>query len=64
MKIGILGAGNVGGALGRIWASKGHDITFGVPDPLGDRVRAAVHSRATLPSLAHNTPTLATRHPA
>ena len=33
MKIGILGAGNVGGALGRIWASKGHDITFGVPDP-------------------------------
>src|SRR5438094_1016026 len=42
MKIGILGAGNVGGALGRIWASKGHDITFGVPDPMGDRVRAAV----------------------
>jgi predicted dinucleotide-binding enzyme len=24
MKIAILGAGNVDGALGRIWASKGH----------------------------------------
>jgi 8-hydroxy-5-deazaflavin:NADPH oxidoreductase len=42
MKIGILGAGNVGGSLGRIWASKGHDITFGVPDPSSARVRAAV----------------------
>jgi 8-hydroxy-5-deazaflavin:NADPH oxidoreductase len=27
--IGILGAGNVGGALGRVWAAKGHRITFG-----------------------------------
>jgi 8-hydroxy-5-deazaflavin:NADPH oxidoreductase len=32
-RIAVLGAGNVGGALGRIWLSKGHQITFGVPDP-------------------------------
>jgi predicted dinucleotide-binding enzyme len=32
MKIGILGAGNVGGALGKLWAAKGHEILFGVPD--------------------------------
>jgi predicted dinucleotide-binding enzyme len=32
MKIGILGAGNVGGALGKLWAAKGHEIVFGVPD--------------------------------
>jgi len=29
LKIGILGAGNVGGALARVWAAKGHAITFG-----------------------------------
>ncbi len=32
-RIAVLGAGNVGGALGRIWLGKGHKITFGVPDP-------------------------------
>jgi predicted dinucleotide-binding enzyme len=29
LRIGILGAGNVGGALGRLWAAKGHDVVFG-----------------------------------
>jgi 8-hydroxy-5-deazaflavin:NADPH oxidoreductase len=33
MKISILGAGNVGGTLGRAWARKGHDVYFGVPSP-------------------------------
>jgi hypothetical protein len=33
MKIGILGAGNVGGTLGRAWVRKGHDVFFGVPRP-------------------------------
>ncbi|MGA7383160.1 MAG: NADPH-dependent F420 reductase [Methylocella sp.] len=33
MKISILGAGNVGGTLGRAWARKGHDVFFGVPNP-------------------------------
>lgn len=33
MKISILGAGNVGGTLGRGWARKGHDVFFGVPRP-------------------------------
>jgi len=33
MKISILGAGNVGGTLGRAWARKGHDVFFGVPHP-------------------------------
>jgi predicted dinucleotide-binding enzyme len=33
MKISILGAGNVGGTLGRGWAGKGHEVFFGVPNP-------------------------------
>ncbi|MGH6843930.1 MAG: NADPH-dependent F420 reductase [Methylocella sp.] len=33
MKISILGAGNVGGTLGRAWARKGHDVFFGIPNP-------------------------------
>ena len=33
MKIAILGAGNVGGKLGKLWSARGHEIRFGVPDP-------------------------------
>jgi 8-hydroxy-5-deazaflavin:NADPH oxidoreductase len=33
MKIAVLGAGNVGGTLGKAFASVGHDIFFGVPNP-------------------------------
>ncbi|HLK58378.1 MAG TPA: NADPH-dependent F420 reductase [Chthonomonadaceae bacterium] len=33
MKIGVLGAGNVGGTLGRRWAQQGHEVVFGVQDP-------------------------------
>jgi len=29
LKIGILGSGNVGGALARVWTAKGHAIAFG-----------------------------------
>jgi len=33
MKIAIIGAGNVGGTLGKAWAARGHDVVFGVRDP-------------------------------
>jgi predicted dinucleotide-binding enzyme len=34
MKIAMIGAGNVGGALGRAWAGKGHQVTYARPgDP-------------------------------
>jgi len=33
MRITILGAGNVGGALGKGWARAGHSIAYGVPNP-------------------------------
>ena len=33
MKIAVIGAGNVGGALGTLWAGKGHEIMFGVREP-------------------------------
>jgi predicted dinucleotide-binding enzyme len=33
MTISILGAGNVGGTLGRAWARQGYDVFFGVPRP-------------------------------
>jgi 8-hydroxy-5-deazaflavin:NADPH oxidoreductase len=32
MKIGIIGTGNVGSALGRGFAAQGHSVTFGVRD--------------------------------
>jgi 8-hydroxy-5-deazaflavin:NADPH oxidoreductase len=33
LEIGVLGAGNVGGTLGRRWARAGHKVIFGVRDP-------------------------------
>ena len=43
MKLAIIGAGNVGGALGTAWAQKaGHEIFFGVRNPQSDKVKALV----------------------
>jgi NADPH-dependent F420 reductase len=33
MNIGILGAGRMGGTLGKLWAKKGHEIFFGTRSP-------------------------------
>jgi len=57
MRIAILGAGNVGGTLGRKLAHAGHHIFFGVPNPadgktqnivreLGDRAQAGTVAEA------------------
>jgi predicted dinucleotide-binding enzyme len=35
MKIGIIGSGNVGGALGSRWAKAGHEVIFGTRNPQG-----------------------------
>ncbi len=34
MRVGIIGAGNLGGTLGRRLAHLGHDVTFGLRDPM------------------------------
>src|SRR5262249_61321816 len=46
MRIAVIGAGNVGGTLGTGWASRGHEIFFGVrdtADPKLAELRARVH---------------------
>jgi len=50
MNITILGAGNVGGALGKGWARAGHRITYGVRDPDDAKIRpvAAAAGAATV----------------
>src|SRR5215471_12921935 len=40
MNIGIIGAGNVGTALGAGWIRAGHHIVYGVPRPQDDKARA------------------------
>lgn len=44
MKIAILGAGNVGGALGKLWSGRGHEVRFGVPDPYSAKVKELLAS--------------------
>jgi hypothetical protein len=36
MQIAIIGNGNIGGGLGKAWAAKGHQVTFGARDPNED----------------------------
>lgn len=38
--IAVLGAGNIGGTLGRKWVNAGHRVTFGVKNPSGERAQA------------------------
>lgn len=45
MRLAILGAGQVGGALGAAWARAGHDVIFGVASP-GKPEHAAVAAAA------------------
>lgn len=44
MKIAIFGAGNVGGALGKGWAARGHSIFYGVPEPQSETMRGLMKS--------------------
>jgi NADPH-dependent F420 reductase len=49
MKIGILGAGNMGGTLGRLWAEGGHEVYFGLRDchsVKAQRAHAAICAKA------------------
>ncbi len=39
MKIGVLGAGSVGAALGKAWAKRGHEVMFGVRDVNASKVK-------------------------
>ncbi len=39
MKIGIIGTGNVGSALGKGWAGQGHEVVFGTRQPESEKVQ-------------------------
>lgn len=42
MTIGIIGSGNVGGALGRRWAQGGHQVVFGSRNPASNEMQQLV----------------------
>ena len=46
MRIAVIGAGNVGGALGTAFSAVGHDVVFGVRDPSSDKAASAVGAAA------------------
>ena len=52
MKIAIIGAGNVGSALGRAWLRIGEDVDFGVPDPADTKYAALPRERLHKPPQA------------
>ena len=51
LAIAVLGAGNIGGTLGKKWSAAGHKVRFGVNDPNGKHaqaVRAELGDRAVI----------------
>jgi hypothetical protein len=48
MKIGIIGAGDVGGTLGMRWRQKGHEIMFGVRNRQSQSVQKLIQSDKNL----------------
>jgi hypothetical protein len=50
MKIGIIGAGNMGSSLGRIWAQNGHELTFSYSRDVAklEQVARAIGSNASV----------------
>lgn len=54
MNIAIIGAGNVGGALGKRFAAAGHDIVFGVRDPAREKYQSLVMQAGSRARLASN----------
>src|SRR5436309_7802782 len=51
----VLGAGNIGGTLGRKWSAAGHQVAFGVSDPNGKKaqaLRTELGDRVTIGSVA------------
>src|SRR5262245_51190757 len=54
MEIGIIGAGNVGGTLGRAWGRKGHEVFYGVRHPQDEKTRELL--RATGPAARAGSP--------
>src|SRR5262245_17097249 len=42
VKISIIGAGNIGGSLGKVWAAKGHEIRYGARDITSPKTQAAL----------------------
>ena len=54
LRIAVLGAGNIGGTLGRKWAAAGHKVSFGVTNPDSERaqaLRAELGTKVTIGSV-------------
>jgi 8-hydroxy-5-deazaflavin:NADPH oxidoreductase len=55
MKIAVIGAGSVGGTLGRRWAEVGHEVTFGLrdaADPTAKVMVSRIRGKAGLATVA------------
>jgi hypothetical protein len=52
MKIAVLGMGNIGGTIGKKWAEKGHDVTFGVRNPADPKYQQELTGHASVASMA------------
>jgi 8-hydroxy-5-deazaflavin:NADPH oxidoreductase len=64
MRIAIIGAGNVGQALGQGWAKRGHEVRYGVRDPADAKYRGLPTARPDEAAAGAEVIVLATPWPA
>ena len=59
MKIGVIGAGNIGGTIGAKWASRDHEVYFGVRDPQKESLMAKVGEMTGTVQVGHSAQAIA-----
>jgi predicted dinucleotide-binding enzyme len=52
MKIGVIGAGNVGGEIGALLAAQGHEVMYGVRNPNSEKTQAALSRTSNAQALS------------
>ena len=60
MNIAVIGTGNIGGRLARVWAGKGHRVFLGTRDPGSEKIRSLAATNPTHITV-HTTPEAARR---
>ena len=59
MKIGVIGAGNIGGTIGAKWASRDHEVYFGVRDPQKESLMEKVGEMTGTVQVGHSAQAIA-----
>ena len=59
MKIGVIGAGNIGGTIGAKWAGRNHEVYFGVREPQKESLTEKIGTMTGMVRVGHSAEAIA-----